>query len=86
MKMVQQILDVESKLTSISFLRHGSIYYKADLDLKGYTSEPLGVDVSESLVKIDSVNMDKFTIGPLTEAKHWAGKRATMNLDRGPCE
>jgi hypothetical protein len=85
-EMVQQIVDMESKLMSISFLKHGSIYYKADLDSKGHTSEPLSVDVADSSMKIDRTALDKFTIGPLTEARLWAGERASMNLDRGPCE
>lgn len=85
-EMVQQIVDLELKLMSISFLKHGSIYYKADLDSKGHTSEPLSVDVSESSMRIDCIALDKFTVGPLTEARLWAGERASMNLDQGPCE
>jgi len=81
-----QIVDIELKLMSISFLKHGSIYYKADLDSKGHTSEPLSVDVSESSIKIDCIALDKFTVGPLTEARLWAGERASMKLDQGPCE
>jgi hypothetical protein len=84
--MVQQIVDMELKLMSISFLKHGSVYYKADLDSKGHTSEPLSVDVSESSIRIDRVTLDKFTVGPLTEARLWAGERAFLNLDQGPCE
>jgi hypothetical protein len=53
--MVQQIVDLELKLMSISFLKHGSIYYKADLDSKGHTSEPPSVDVSESSMRIDYI-------------------------------
>lgn len=85
-EMVQQIVDLELKLMSISFLKHGSIYYKADLESKGHSSEPLSGDVSESSMAIDSIDLDKFAIGPLTEARLWAGKRVSMDLDRGPCE
>jgi hypothetical protein len=84
--MVQQIVDMVLKLMSISFLKHGSMYYKADLDSKGHHSEPLSVDVSESSIRIDDAALDKFTVGPLTEARSRAGERASLNLDQGPCE
>jgi hypothetical protein len=82
--MAQQIVDMELKLMSISFFKHGSVYYKADLDSKGHTSEPLSVDVSKSSMRLDSVALDKFAVGPVTEARLWAGERAFLNLDQGP--
>jgi DNA-directed RNA polymerase alpha subunit len=47
-EMVQQIVDLELKLMSISFLKHGSIYYKADLDSKA-TLQSLSVSTFLSL-------------------------------------
>ena len=29
---------------------------------------------------------ERFTIGPVVDRDFWNGKRASMDIDRGPCE
>ena len=77
--MIAKIVDFERKLASISFPRHGCIYYKADLEVRGIAGETL-------MPLLDHPILQKFTLGPLTEARHWDGARSTMILDRGPCK
>lgn len=87
--MVSQIVEVERKLASISFPKHGCIYYKTDLASKGLATESLTKEVltTESVCTIlNPSSISKFAIGPLTIAKHWDGERAKMDLDRGPCK
>lgn len=87
--MVAQIVEIERKLASISFSKHGCIYYKADLESKGLTAESLTSDLftSESLSTVsDPLSIREFAFGPLTDAKLWGGGRANMVLDRGPCK
>lgn len=87
--MVSQIVEIEKKLASISFPKHGCIYYKVDLEDRGLTPGNLTADVldTHSLRKeFDLAILQKFSLGPLTEARHWDGERAHMALDRGPCK
>ena len=77
--MIAKIVDFERKLASISFPSHGCIYYKADLETHGIASENL-------TPLLDHPILQKFTLGPLTEARHWDSARSGMILDRGPCK
>ncbi|KAF4230875.1 hypothetical protein CNMCM8980_005656 [Aspergillus fumigatiaffinis] len=74
---VEQIVDIEKKLASITFLSHGCIYYQSDLESR----QPRP---SFALVPGQNRGLPKFAIGPLTHPKYWQGKRALMELDRGP--
>ncbi|KAI9839782.1 MAG: Phosphotransferase enzyme [Sclerophora amabilis] len=85
--MVSQIVDLERKLTSISFPKHGCIYYKTDLDGKGLDTEDLTTELvtTDSLTtKLDPSIIKRFTLGPSTDARFWERERAKMCLDRGP--
>jgi hypothetical protein len=87
-KIVTQIVDLEAKLASISFQKHGCLYYKADLTDRRDAAQCVEVNalcVGDS-VELDSALLDKFAIGPLTQAVIWDDERATMPLDRGPCK
>lgn len=89
LEIIQQVVDIEMKLSSLSFLKHGSIYYKSDLESKGLTYESLAANlfqVDSSSRTLDLSMLNDFAIGPLTDARLWEGEKATMNLDRGPCE
>ncbi|BDD62974.1 hypothetical protein MAP00_007924 [Monascus purpureus] len=74
---VKQIIDIEKKLASMTFPRHGCIYYQSDLESR----QPMPPFAS---VPSQGHGLPKFAIGPLTHPKYWQGKRAVMELDRGP--
>ena len=77
--MIAKIVDLEKRLASFSFPRHGCIYYKTDLAVHGVTGEDLTPQSEHPILQ-------RFTLGPLTEAKYWDGARSKMMLDRGPCK
>ncbi|KAL2061038.1 hypothetical protein VTL71DRAFT_9090 [Oculimacula yallundae] len=85
--LVTQLVDFETKLSSVSFRRHGCIYYRKHLEQKGlpaYDLEAKSLSIDGTLKQLDSVFTEEFAIGPLSEARLWEGERATMSLDRGP--
>ncbi|KAK2756950.1 Phosphotransferase enzyme [Arachnomyces sp. PD_36] len=91
LEIIQQLVDIEVKLGALSFLKHGCIYYKSDLESKGFACESLAANLSRvhnsSSSKAQRLNLSKledFAVGPLTDARLWEGEKATMNLDRGP--
>ncbi|TVY85520.1 Altered inheritance of mitochondrial mitochondria protein [Lachnellula suecica] len=82
--LVTQLVDFETKLASVSFRRHGCIYYRKDLVKKGlpaYDLEAKSLSTDGTPMQLNST--EEFAIGPLTEARLWEGERATMKLDRG---
>lgn len=84
--LVAQLVDFETKLNSITFPKHGCIYYRKELEGRNTRAYDLG---AKSLLSGDCTKKDKleeFAFGPLTEARLWEGERATMKLDRGPCK
>ncbi|PKX89635.1 uncharacterized protein P174DRAFT_303263, partial [Aspergillus novofumigatus IBT 16806] len=73
---VKQIVDIEKKLTLITFPKHGCIYYQSDLESR----QPMS-----SFTLLDQYpGLPQLAIGALTHPKYWQGKRALMELDRGP--
>ncbi len=86
---VNQVVDFETKLQSIAFTHHGSLYFKKDLEDKRvspYKFEDLKSTVRfpENLTVSDLLN--EYAMGPSTEAKIWEDERETMEmLSRGPC-
>ncbi|KAM5455664.1 hypothetical protein MaudCBS49596_001565 [Microsporum audouinii] len=80
LRMVEQTVDLEHILTSIKFSKHGSIYFKEDLPhYFGKEGHPLLADSS-----VDSADLSRYTIGPLTRSELWRSGREDMDLDRGP--
>lgn len=73
-EVVRQIVDVESRLFSTRFSKHGSLYYTEDLEEK-FREEPNDVDILS----------DRFCIGPVVNRSFWTEERSQMSLDRGPC-
>lgn len=87
--LVNHLVDMETRLASVSFSKHGCIYFKKDLDKKGLRFHTLNgkfVSTDGSTETFSTADMDEFALGPLTEGKLWEDERATMNLDRGPCK
>lgn len=76
-----------NKLGSVLFQAHGCIYYKTDLIAKGDTAQSLEATVAGpgGSTKLNPSLIEKFALGPLTQAVLWEDERATMSLDRGPC-
>lgn len=86
---VQQIVKLETKLGALSFKKHGSIYYKSNLEYRSVACDSLSTDIMKvngTAADLDLSTLDQFAIGPLTEARLWSGGRSNMDLDRGPCE
>jgi hypothetical protein len=77
MAIVDEILEIESKLTSVKFAKSGCIYFRKDIP----NSEPLQTDPPLSY-QIRNC----FTMGPLVSNEFWSGQKAGMDLNRGPCK
>ncbi|KAF1364301.1 hypothetical protein EJ07DRAFT_162122 [Lizonia empirigonia] len=84
LNLVAQLVDFEIKLTSISFPRHGCIYYRKELEKNNIKAYDLGAKSLSSGDCMKGALLEEFALGPLTEARLWEGERATMKLDRGP--
>jgi hypothetical protein len=87
--MMSQLVDFEVRLTSVSFPKHGCLYYMADLESRGFKTESLtGAIQSNNFLgkEVDTSILPMLAIGPLTQAKLWEGERAEMRLARGPCK
>ncbi|KAH9224221.1 hypothetical protein DL95DRAFT_517449 [Leptodontidium sp. 2 PMI_412] len=91
--LVTQLVEFEEKLTSLRFGAHGCIYYQAHLVQKGFYASNYAasslerqwcVPDDEPVIPSIPSCLEKFTIGPLVEARLWEGEKAGMNLDRGP--
>lgn len=69
---LRQLVQLESKMMSISFPAGGSLYYAQDLEkLPGNAGIPLE---------------DKcFCVGPDVRMPLWFGRRSQLDVDRGPC-
>ena len=80
LQLITQVVDLEKRLTSITFDKHGCIYFKRDLRSL--------IDEAEDIHShhVDGDALEQFSIGPLTTNELWNGTRRNMKLDRGPCE
>jgi len=75
---IQQIVDIENKLFSAGFSKHGSLYYKEDVEEKFRENKPYDQGDTDLL-------SNRFCIGPIATRPFWAEERGQMALDRGPC-
>ncbi|KAK2763871.1 Phosphotransferase enzyme [Arachnomyces sp. PD_36] len=80
LKVMREIVSVETKLLSLSFSHYGSIYPASD-SVEGAVPAQLVGDVPSELK--DRVSK-LFTIGPSIGRKFWNKERSTMNISRGP--
>jgi hypothetical protein len=78
---IRQIVDIEQKLAATTFTKSGCIYFKDDVpaNLSSELEVMTGVQIHSSV-------LEPFEIGPLVSSELWRGKRAGMNMHRGPCE
>ncbi|KAE8152193.1 kinase-like domain-containing protein [Aspergillus avenaceus] len=83
---VDQIVALERKLASISFPKHGCLYYESDLNSRSANYERL--DTLGGTTSISSLcrkgKLTNLAIGPSTNPRLWEGKRVSMDLERGP--
>lgn len=78
--LVTDVVNIEKKLFDIPFGAIGSLYFKKDLP-KEMQADLYAPGISD--VDGDS---ETFCIGPILDYMFWYGKRAEMELDRGPCK
>jgi hypothetical protein len=68
---LRQLVQLESKMMSISFPASGSLYYAQDLEkVPGGQGIPL--------------EDKRFCVGPDTRLPMWYGRRSQLDVDRGP--
>lgn len=73
---VTKLVELESRLFDLEFLASGSLYYTKDLQAGARAIKlPIASSTSDS----------NFCIGPDTRLALWHGKRADIQIDRGPC-
>jgi len=69
---VRQLVQLETKMMSVSFPAGGSLYYVQDLErVAGKPGIPL--------------KDERFCIGPDVRLPLWYGRRSLLDVDRGPC-
>lgn len=76
--MVQQVVEMVKRLTSITFNSHGCIYFMEDL-----------CSLAGELVEIQSLGpgpLERYSMGLLTCLSLWEGAKEDMKLDRRPCK
>jgi hypothetical protein len=81
MKMIEQIVDLERKLASITFTKSGCVYFKDDIpeNMAGEMEVATNVPIHSSVLQ-------RFGLGPLVSSELWRDKRAGMDMNRGPCK
>jgi len=80
LRLITQVVDLETRLTTIAFDKHGCVYFKKDLHSLIGEAE----DINSHAIEDDALK--EFSIGPLTTNELWKGARGNMKLDRGPCK
>ncbi|KAF8995945.1 kinase-like domain-containing protein [Cyathus striatus] len=70
---LRQLVELESKMMSISFPAGGSLYYSKDLEK--VASKP-GIPLEDK----------RFSVGPDVNLTLWSGRRSQLDVDRGPYE
>lgn len=78
--LIKRITGFQKAWTSLSFKKFGGLYYAKDLG-ESTGNESLYVDANG----ID-IRDERFAIGPSTGREWIDNKRATVNIDRGPCK
>ena len=75
LKVISQIVDMESSLFPIKLPASGSVYYQIDLDVQVGSIEIPGKGKGGS-----------FCIGPDAHSRCCYKERALLPIDRGPCK
>ena len=72
---LSQLVQLESKMMSIPFPAGGSLYYSKDLETVVRNPGTPGIPLEDK----------RFCVGPDTKLSLWYGRRAKLDVDRGPC-
>jgi hypothetical protein len=76
-KVINEIVSIESKLLGSGCPALGSLYFEEDMDPK----------VKSFGLRLEGFSSDrKYVVGPSVQRRFWRGRRAQMDIDRGPCE
>ena len=78
-RLVTSFVEIERKMFSFAFSSYGSLYYKGRLP-SHLQSDFYGSEV------LNDTDASRFCIGPATDYMFWHGKRAQLDLNRGPCQ
>ncbi|EAS33646.3 uncharacterized protein CIMG_04670 [Coccidioides immitis RS] len=76
--LVTSYVDIERKLFSIPFSCYGSIYYKRALPREQQA------DLYAPGTEDNDGDSSRFCIGPTADYMYWRGKRAQLEISRGP--
>lgn len=79
-RLVTSYAEIERKLFSFPFGYYGSIYYKDSLPRN------LQADLYAAGAEDKDGDAHRFCIGPTADYMFWRGKRAQLEINRGPCE
>lgn len=83
---VNQVVNMEKKIASISFPKHGCIFYETDLKSRSLDYEALDSQHGSSeSATCQNDQLPAFVIGPSANPSFWEREKAAMDLDRGPC-
>ena len=78
-RLVTSFVEIERKMFSFALGSYGSLYYK------GRLPSHLQADLYGPETLDESGDASRFCIGPATDYMFWRGKRAQLDLNRGPC-
>lgn len=67
---VEQVVDFDCSLTAVQFKTHGCIYFKEDLRRLTGSS-----DAVQFISDRQNLNLDQYSMGPLTKTELWADDR-----------
>ncbi|KLJ08587.1 hypothetical protein EMPG_15980 [Blastomyces silverae] len=81
LRVIDQVGKLEHALTTTRFTKHGCLYFKQDLPTLKEQNDTLLV---EPFPSVQSADLDRYVIGPLTRAELWSSGREDIDLDRGP--
>lgn len=85
--LMADVVVMESRLASVTFPKHGCLYFRVDLERRGLPAESLApelLDTSRLGRELDPSIVHQYALGPLTDTLLWQDERAEMDLDRGP--
>lgn len=74
-EVLRQLVKLEARVMAVAFPAGGSLYYAHDLEKAGRTG-----------VSLEGDGDGGFCVGPDVRLCMWYGRRAQLDVDRGPCK
>ncbi|KAH8816555.1 phosphotransferase enzyme family protein [Xylogone sp. PMI_703] len=78
---IAQVAELENRLASLTFNKHGCIYFRDSIEDQEVASQPLITSPP-----VSSAIVDRFVLGPLITAELWGSEDTPSDVDRGPWE